>query len=536
VNDRDARGQILPLFALVLLGLMAFSALVVDIGLKYAVERRYQSIADAASLAGAQQLSPATRGDPVTDAMRTAAREQAERVVVGDLIGDPALSPCTTSADIVDCELPGGQFHLSVRTPALACGSACSPQRSIEVSVREPAHPTAFARLFGQTTWDIHRASVAGLEFGKQYAIVTLRPPQPLGSSSGFDVRDFGIAGGTQVHIAKGDVGTNANMIYGGSGSKLYLDAGYSMFYYDPFGGPDWTPPTPPDPEGKKIGAMITDPGYVIPIAPATAGSIAPEGAGSACNTAAATLLASTSYGQFIPRTAPTTPNMASITCLLPGNFTANPIKGSLGGDTTILLTDTLNHGLFYFGDGLTVQTTLIGGYTPDAPGVAVVIPQNKELNVNSNGSGSLPFALSLNAGSKLGNTAGHEATAALDFNGNPIVTTGTRPLKMSLMVTRDPNCTVSTPYPVGCDDSHNDAIKVTGKSVLYLAGVQFMPTDNSSINSSSSTGFVGQVWAWTLKYDGGVSVTQEGSNSTGPGNMRIQTPCSPGEPQTNCD
>jgi hypothetical protein len=50
-------------------------------------------------------------------------------------------------------------------------------------------------------------------------------------------VRDIRIEGGTHVVVSHGDVGTNSNMEYGGSGSKLYLDTGYNMYYFDPING-----------------------------------------------------------------------------------------------------------------------------------------------------------------------------------------------------------------------------------------------------------------------------------------------------------
>jgi hypothetical protein len=353
-----------------------------------------------------------------------------------------------------------------------------------------------------------------------------LRPPQPLGSSSGFDVRDFRIEGDSTVHVINGDVGTNANMEYGGTTNRLILDSGYSMYYFDPYNGPEWTPPSPPDPPGTKLSAMIQDPNYPIPAVPAVAGSVAPDS--GACTTAATTMLTASgsTYAPYIPQVSATTPDMGRITCLLPGYFSSNPGRGL--NDTLILLTDPAQHGLFYFGAGLTVQSSLIGGYEASTPGVAVVIPQTEELNMNTTGAGVT--ALALNAGTKFRNAAGTEASPAHDFNGNPIVTSTTPAIKMSLIVTKDGNCTVTFPYPGSCSDTSNDAIKISGNSDIYLAGVQYMATDNSSINSSASTGYIGQIWAWTLKYSGGVAVNQEGSSAEATGVMRIDTACSPGE------
>ena len=137
--------------------------------------------------------------------------------------------------------------------------------------------------------------------------------------------------------------------------------------------------------------------------------------------------------------------------------------------------------------------------------------------------------AIALNAGTKFGSGSGTEAGPALDFSNNPIVTNGTTPQKLTLMVTRDGACTPVTPYPSCPNDGANDTIKIAGNSVLYLAGVQFMPSDNVSINSSAATGYIGQIWAWTLKYSGGVVLNQEGAASDDAGIVRIDTACSPG-------
>jgi hypothetical protein len=107
--------------------------------------------------------------------------------------------------------------------------------------------------------------------------------------------------------------------------------------------------------------------------------------------------------------------------------------------------------------------------------------------------------------------------------------------LKMTLIVLRDGypggnNCPVVLPYPGGCDDNHNGALDLAGGTALYLAGVQYAPSDNSSIaGSSDGQGYAGQIWAWTLKYAGTTTLNQEGANVEGPGNIRIDTACSPG-------
>ena len=72
MTTRRDTGQVLVMFAIVSILLMGLLALVVDIGLRYSFERRYQAVADAASLAGAQELQPTSRTAPVSRMRRPA--------------------------------------------------------------------------------------------------------------------------------------------------------------------------------------------------------------------------------------------------------------------------------------------------------------------------------------------------------------------------------------------------------------------------------------------------------------------------------
>lgn len=77
---RDERGVVAPLVAVVLLGLLAITALVIDGGVLFAARRDLQGLADSAARAGAMSLDVATLrdGDAVrldADAARQAARD-----------------------------------------------------------------------------------------------------------------------------------------------------------------------------------------------------------------------------------------------------------------------------------------------------------------------------------------------------------------------------------------------------------------------------------------------------------------------------
>jgi Flp pilus assembly protein TadG len=64
-RNGDPRGQVLVLFALMLVVLLLVSALAVDYGGWLVAKRNYQNVSDAAALAGAQQLTrPLTAACP----------------------------------------------------------------------------------------------------------------------------------------------------------------------------------------------------------------------------------------------------------------------------------------------------------------------------------------------------------------------------------------------------------------------------------------------------------------------------------------
>jgi hypothetical protein len=112
-----------------------------------------------------------------------------------------------------------------------------------------------------------------------------------------------------------------------------------------------------------------------------------------------------------------------------------------------------------------------------------------------------------------------------------------TPPILISVLVLKDPDCFVPTspPFiePGACNANKNKTINLAGSGQLVLEGVQYMPTDNVEISGSSgSTGKVGQIISWTLKYSGGILINQQGPSSEGPGTLRIDAACSaPGEP-----
>jgi hypothetical protein len=535
------RGQVLPLAALFMIVLFGMAALAIDVSRAYADLRLYRATADAASLAGAQDLQ-VSNSRAVTPALQASARghaiESLEQALGGNASG---CGPAT--ANVIDCPLNGTPYVVTVKTPSPSC-SSCDPERSVQVTVRHPDYGLTFARVLGSSEWDLGTTSVSGLVYGKAYTIVTLRPPKKVGST--FDVKDITLDGGTVVDVDRGDVGSNANMNYAGTGSILLLDSGYSMYYFDPLSGPLWGP----DPEGERIPTLIRDPNYQYPSfagAPtfddartseyATLSAVERADMDPDCATEAAKV-DPTRYTFMATQAAST------IFCFAPGIYQSG--TGARDASLTVGTGEVglLKPGVYYLKSGADIGGSLIGGYEPGAPGVALVFDQSGPGNCsNCIFSGNNALAIALNAGTKFPATfgGGTAATAARDFSNALVQTSGpdgpTPPILMSVLVHKDPDCFVPTtaPFqePAACAAGKNKTINIAGSGSLVLEGVQYVPTDNVEISgSSSSNGRVGQIISWTLKYSGGVRINQQGPANEGPGTLRIDAACSaPGEP-----
>jgi Flp pilus assembly protein TadG len=559
VNDHR-RGQVLPLFAVLLIGLFAMAALAIDVSSAYSARQAYRTAADAASLAGAQDLQTAG-SRAVSPGDRTRARTDAMQSLLKAFgstgTGTGACNPAT---QIDDCGLAGTPFVVDVVTPSPTCVT-CDPGHSVQVTVKNPTFQLSFARVLGIGQFNVSSTSVAGLQFGRAYAIQTLRPPKRNGAT--FLVNDIEIDGGSVVNVQHGDVGSNANMNYSGGGSVLNLDAGYGMYYFDPLSGPGWPgAPIPPNQIVQKLPTLMPDPDYVYPAmrgrlgraacasgpadcAPtfddARTASCGAVGANPACTRADLDLTSCKLEADYLKTSSyafMATQPYDRIFCFNPGVYdTTNPKQLNIGtGDVGLLMP-----GAYYFKSGLDVSGRILGGYRP-APtnGVALMFD---ECLAQCTFSGNNALTIALNAGTKFPPGAGGTAAAAaIDWNAQLVLTSGpsspTPALLMTLLVIKDPSCYVPTspPFqePAGCDPgTHNKTLNIAGGGSLALEGVQYAPTDNVEIaGGSSGTGQVGQIISWTLFYAGGTHINQEGPPSQGPGILRLDAACTvPGTP-----
>ena len=574
------RGQVLPLLALFVVVLIGFAALAIDVSGALSARRFYRSVADGASLAGAQDLQQGgSRAVAAADRIR--ARQHAMQHVVTELgIAGTLPVACATAADadVTDaCILPGTAYHVSIRAgvyggqPAPIACSECDPARSVQVGLRNASYGLTFSRIFGQASWNVGVTSVAGLQWAKSYAVVTLRPPAKLGST--YDVKDIKLDGGTHVTVSNGDVATNADMVYSGINTWLHVDDGFGMYYADWTGGQAWPAP----PTGTKIFDYVQDPNYVYPAMSGSRGtSLCSDGVTTNCAprftdaskslcgapgpttpcttpaldpTGTGSCGAEVSYLQSSVYTFMATQDPAKIYCYKPGIYepSSNPKRFIVdNGDVVILLP-----GAYHFKGprgGLDVSGRLIGGYRPGAEGVVLMLEECGSSNPNCIFSANNAVTIALNVGTKYPpGTAGVSAIAARDWNNRAVETSGpsspTPPVLLTLMVKKDTDgpggtqgCVVP-PYPDrepdDCEASHNRTINMAGGGSLAIEGVQYAPTDNVAVRGGSAgTGQVGQIWAWTIDYSGGTQINQQGAGSLGPGVLRLDAACTaPGTP-----
>jgi hypothetical protein len=199
--------------------------------------------------------------------------------------------------------------------------------------------------------------------------------------------------------------------------------------------------------------------------------------------------------------------------------------------------------GAYYMKAGMDVSGRLIGGYKPNVPGVSLMFDECSTSACVLNANNAPDFAL--NAGTRYppSYTGGAAATAAIDWTGQLVQTSGpdspNPPLPITLSVVKDPTCFVPTspPWqePAACDALKDKTINIAGGGHLALEGVQYLPTDNVEISGGAGTdGRVGQLISWTLKYSGGVAINQEGPANDGVGILRLDAACT--APSTPCN
>jgi Putative Flp pilus-assembly TadE/G-like len=530
-------GQVLVIAALMMTVLIGFTALAIDVSAALLSERSQRSVADAAALAGAQSLQKPDSRELPGAVEQAAARSNAMHVLEERLGGTDGPGDCYTSAG---CELTGTPYHVSIQTPSPSCVD-CVGRRAVQVSIWQPNFGLTFGRILGPENWTVRSTSVAGMVVAPQYGLVTLRPSRLRPNDSDANFRDLSVNGGSVVVVGNADVATNSNAVCSGaaSGSEIRVDtaAGFDIHHFG--AGAAWLEPSGlcvNPPPGFQVTTLIADPEYAIPGRDdAVPWDTVEAGEADAATCEAQQLLVPDAYRELKTGQQINDPSLVSVTCLRPGIYDEEVTvqDPSSGLPNAVLLLP----GVYFFDAGLDVASTIIGGYEASQPGVALVFLEAR----NSSG---IPGQF---------RTSSNDSLVALNFGnlycppGGPACPTGAawaspavgpdglvqtpapNPTLMTVMVVADEACEVVSPPPSACDENDNQTLKLTGGGNIYLAGVQYAPSDNATLTGSSGQeSDVGAFWAWTMEFNGGSTFNLTSRIPQSAGVLRIDPACSP--------
>lgn len=534
-NRAGERGQVIVLFTLFLVALLGIGAFVLDVARVYTLQRYERSVADAAALAGAQDLqdSPTSRVQTTSKTYPKAVND-ALSLLGSQLAGTSTPPTCTlqepsgglnnTNSDYVyvtGCQV--GDYSVSVKVPSPSYVNV-DPRRAVQVTVQANV-PMTLARLFGQNTWNVGQTSVAGLRWAPQYAVITLQPPNPKNNGSDANLcKDLVVDGNnTVLNVLQGDVGTNTSAATTNAG-LLTLADGYYVDHYDDLTGascgvntdPTWTLVNG-DPQGKQIHALIPDPRYTYPFQPGATPTFTSQSQGLYNGTGACTGAPGFPNDPRVPA--------ATTTCYNPGIYDLGPNGNqvfSVGSSDTVYLLP----GGYYFESGLTVNGSLYGGLVSDKSlgGVVLQFPESAKLSANN----AINFVLNVGTCTGVSDSGCNTAYPAL-VGGKPVETTAG--LVLSIMVDTNTACFLGgIPQDnSGCEISSIDnTVNLAGSGSLQVAGVIYGPSDQMSINGNSAqTGYVGQIYSWTVTYTGGSTLDQSYPGEPGNGILSLDAACS---------
>jgi putative Flp pilus-assembly TadE/G-like protein len=542
IQTAGERGQVLVLAALLMVLLIGVTGLAIDISAAYMADRWQRSVADAASLAGGQDLQiPGSKALPGATQYQSA-RTHAMDILVSELhaTATPSVtagSPCLTPAG---CPLPGTPYEVAIRTsPSPSCVD-CDPFRAIQVTIRQPAFGLTFARIFGQDSWVVSTTSVAGIVQSRQYGLVTLRPPLPRKNGGDQNEQDIHVTGGSRVQVDNADIGTNSNLIIDGNNSAVVLQNPgapgpytYFVWHYDTYQA--WGDPPP----GSQITSPIEDPDYPIPqrtdvaagcpttstaVCTYTLANLSDAMLGGAAGSALCQAeMAKVPVAYKVGGTSIKNMTPSKVTCYKPGIYTRE-LKNSKNDEAVLLIS-----GVYFLDKGLDVSSTLVGGYVGNQPGVAIVLPTCPGNNCPAFTGNNSPL-VALNFGSAF-QSNGQRATAAA-WDGGFVVTGGVPSTLMSIMVEPDQGC-LAAPFPTlepsnSCSN-RSPQLKLPGGGALAVAGVQYAPTDNTKVTGNSpQTGVLGQIISWTIEFKGSSTLSLEAVIGSTSGILRLDPACSP--------
>lgn len=355
-RDERARGQVLVLFAFLLVALLAASALAVDYGGWLLARRSYQNVADAAALAGANQLTseitdPCVGPGHPSEAKSNCAKEAAWTFLKNELHLPAGFSPSIQSQlPVTATPVTTSGYRIWVASPPSEAGAAYygqfSTPQTIYVRVERDL-PTNLGRIVHPNDTTINAWATAG-RVPKNFAILTLcrpdanaRPPENCLANL-TDIRVNG--NNSSIVIEDGDLGnntwstTNANGNVVGSAIALAPNSNAYMGRVDLcwadagkcniVGWDNATQSRTGARSAFPLGPQIVDPAYTVPTMTSTA--VPWQCVDAGYNPGPIALVPVSG-----PMTAVAAPPMVLAAAVLPG-ATQAPLLGSFAANGTI--------------------------------------------------------------------------------------------------------------------------------------------------------------------------------------------------------
>jgi len=144
---KDQRGQMLPVMALMLTGILGMAALSIDLGRAYVGSRELQASTNAAALAGAQSLPNSTAATAAANAYSSAS---------GDL---------NANANLPNVSMVVGYPKFECLAALTGQGEACvAPSNANAIQVQQQSvMPMFFSRIFGKNSLTLTATSTASM-------------------------------------------------------------------------------------------------------------------------------------------------------------------------------------------------------------------------------------------------------------------------------------------------------------------------------------------------------------------------------------
>jgi len=218
-------GQVLVLFTLLLVVLLLASALAVDYGSWLVTKRSYQNVADAAALAGAQQL---TRS--LTSGKQSLARQAAWQSVKSQL--NLSLDPATQAGASEATAYTENGYQIWVASPPGDANAGCSSNCPYPGKVSGPgvvfvrvqrAGQHFLSRIAFSSDTPVVAWATAG-RFPQNFAVEALCDPSNGGGNCIVQGANIKIDGNNSLlAVSTGDIGTNSWTRTSGTGSAIGL-------------------------------------------------------------------------------------------------------------------------------------------------------------------------------------------------------------------------------------------------------------------------------------------------------------------------